>query len=248
MRTIAAGVWALALAWAAPRASAQANRSSAPGPGTASPSTGRCGLDPRLTWPQQQGLISDTYAEVLALQRQLPSAKYRGLPRLRFETAFDPRLAHAGRTAAQDAAGDPVVVDEIVVNPSICDIAHSLDEVAFILGHEIAHFDRDHFGELDRWKPPTACGFDVDCLSRSQNEFRSCQESQADWTSRAYLLQPQSPYKDRASRAAELYFGHLRDLLWSLGKDGADDPIHPTPAQRARDLEDGASAAPDCGA
>jgi hypothetical protein len=246
VRTISACVWTLVLALAGLRASAQTDRPSARGPGTAAPSAGNCGLDPRLTWPQLRGLISDTYAEVLALQRQLPSSRYAGNPRLRFETKFDPLMAHTGRSAASDAAGNAVVYDEIFVNPSICDIAHGLDEVAYILGHEIAHFDLGHYGALDRWKPPPECGLDIGCISRRQNEFRRCQESQADWTSLAYLRQEQSRYKDGASRTAELYFGHLQDLLWSIGKDGAADPHHAAPAERAFDLENSASA-PDCG-
>lgn len=224
----------LLLLGAAPLA-AQANRTEAAGPGTASPSSGNCGLDPRLSPDQMRGMLRAVYDEVFLLSG-LPEK-----PPLLWDAQRSANFAYAQPSPPKkDMAGDAVAgPGEIHYNPGLCDALHSLDEVAFVFGHELGHIGAKDFkrGDDKAAELDAKCGGRENaCFTQAANDFRAMQEKEADAFGLRVIKKDGSRFQANADAAARAFMDHLRDLFWAIGAHSSQSPHYAPPSQRAEEL------------
>src|SRR5688572_5706263 len=112
--------------------------SGAPGPGTSHPQGYTCGLPATTTLANYQFFIESHYREVLALARRYyadkknPRLDGEGLGVVKYDPSDPGGAAHASPP------------DIIAIRPEICGQFPDADQLAFVIGHEIAHLGMKH--------------------------------------------------------------------------------------------------------
>ncbi len=221
------GLPSLAVLLLAVSASAQSNMTEGPAPATAAPQNGTCGMTgPGWTEAAIQKRIRAVYAEVWNI-----SGVKGARPPLIF-APYDPeRIAHMSHVNY-----DPSIPEmQITVFMTICDIARNEDEVAAILGHEIAHVELRHreAGEALEKTLIAKCGTcDDECCQKPLNEAAIPNETAADKRGVEYLSKPGSRFKPEAAISA---MKHAKDHKWARA-DETVNPNHASRVQRAYEL------------
>lgn len=220
----------LALLCASAPATAQDNMSGAPGPGTSHPQGYTCGLPQTTTLSQYQFFIEGHYREVLALAKRYyadkknPRQDGEGLGEVKYDPADEGGSAHARAP------------DIISIKPAICGEFPNADQLAWVIGHEIAHLAMKH-GETKiaaQEKLKASCP-DEACVAAGLSKISKPQESAADARSLDYLKLSQGIYNlENAAKGPVT----IQDLYWVEGKDAGPRPFHPTARQRKVELDD----------
>src|SRR5262245_8111512 len=124
----------LALLLLAVAAGAETNMSGSPGPGTDQPHSRTCGLPAGATLADYKSLIEATFHDVSSL-----ALAYYKDPKNAREA--DEALAQEPRLVTDDI-GSPAharAPDMVCLRPELCAETTNLDELAWAVGHEIAH-------------------------------------------------------------------------------------------------------------
>lgn len=213
--------------------SQQPNRTDVPGPGSDAPSSTSCGFSGLFGTEDLHTLLRATYDEVYLL-----SGITAPQPPLVFIEVDSPSPARFRRTGGQrDGAGF-----EVAATQHLCEIAHSVDEVAFIFAHEFGHYVYGDNPALEKLRDAALaeCGEDADCVAQKILPQSTPMEDRADSYAVATLSKPGSRYNAMAGVDS---MAHYRDLRWALSQDEKPDMMHNPLSQRAEGIRDQVNAA-----
>jgi hypothetical protein len=216
-------------------AGADPNRTDAPGPATSSPSSGDCGFPGAMGINDLHGQIQALYDDVFIL-----SGISGRKPTLVFQDDPSPKPSPA-RCRRAGGRRDSTEF-EIVVSQRLCELSHSLDQTAFIFGHELGHYAKGHVPELEKANDAAMaeCSQDADCAAQKIKSLRMAREEEADSFAVETLSKPGSRYQ--ASAGADS-MARYQDLRWVLDQDQAPDGLHDPLSQRADAIRAQAAAA-----
>jgi len=215
-------------------AAADPNRTDAPGPRSADPSSGDCGFPGTMGLNDLHGQLQALYDDVFLL-----SGIQGPKPALVFQ---DDASAKASPARCRRAGGRRDSAEfEIVVSQRLCELSHSLDQTAFIFAHELGHFAKGHVPELERANDAALaeCSQDPACAAQKVKSLRMAREEEADSYAVATLSKPGSRYQAAAGADS---MARYQDLRWALDQDQAPDGLHDPLSPRAEAIRAEAAA------